>query len=54
VELARELGRLPGELVVFAVEVADTDFGTGLSPAVSAAVDLVAREILTRLPGWAA
>ncbi|UJB46084.1 hydrogenase maturation protease [Streptomyces sp. A1-5] len=44
VELARVLGRLPGELLVYAVEAADTGPGTALSPAVAAAVaPLVAR-----------
>ncbi len=43
VELARLLGLLPQRLVVYAVEGADSDFGTGLSPAVAAAVpELVA------------
>ncbi|QHC23006.1 hydrogenase maturation protease [Streptomyces sp. GS7] len=44
VELARVLGRLPGELLVYAVEAADTGPGTTLSPSVAAAVPpLVAR-----------
>lgn len=38
VELARALGRLPERLVVYAVEGADDSLGTGLSPAVAAAV----------------
>ncbi|MHC3469880.1 hydrogenase maturation protease [Streptomyces sp. 7R007] len=42
VELARALGLLPERLVVYAVEGADSDFGTGLSSAVAAAVDPVA------------
>ncbi|MFI0538534.1 hydrogenase maturation protease [Streptomyces sp. WSLK1-3] len=42
VELARVLGLLPRELVVYAVEGADGEFGAGLSPAVAAAVDRVA------------
>lgn len=41
VELARVLGLLPDRLVVYAVEGADGSFGTGLSPAVAAAVDLL-------------
>ncbi|WP_020123397.1 hydrogenase maturation protease [Streptomyces canus] len=45
VELARVLGLLPRELVVYAVEVADSDFGTGLSPAVAAAVDPLAEAV---------
>ncbi|MDH6121367.1 hydrogenase maturation protease [Kitasatospora sp. GAS204B] len=44
VELARALDRLPGTLVVYAVEGANTTMGTGLSAPVAAAVDpLVAR-----------
>lgn len=39
VELARVLGLLPERLVVYAVEGADSDFGTGLSAAVAAAVE---------------
>ncbi|GCD48180.1 hydrogenase maturation protease [Streptomyces paromomycinus] len=38
VELSDVLGRLPGKLIVFAVEGADHSLGTGLSPAVAAAV----------------
>ncbi|WP_225829910.1 hydrogenase maturation protease [Streptomyces sp. NK08204] len=44
VEVAWELDRLPGRLVAYAVEAADTSLGPGLSPRVAAAVDtLVAR-----------
>lgn len=39
--LARELGRLPGEGVVFAVETEDTGPGAGLSPRVERAVPVV-------------
>ncbi|MDH6447629.1 MULTISPECIES: hydrogenase maturation protease [unclassified Streptomyces] len=45
VELARVLGLLPRELVVYAVEGADSDFGTGLSPAVAAAVEPLAEAV---------
>jgi len=45
VELARALGRLPGRLVVFAVDGVDFGFGAELSPAVAAAVDPVARRV---------
>lgn len=45
VELARALDRLPGRLVVYAVEGADTSPGTGLSPPVATAVDPLARRI---------
>ena len=39
VELARVLGRLPGRLVVYAVEGADTSVGAGLTPAVEGVVE---------------
>ncbi|OBF59614.1 peptidase M52 [Mycobacterium sp. 852002-53434_SCH5985345] len=39
--LARELGRVPGAVVVFAVEAADTGHGDGLSPMVERAVPVV-------------
>ncbi|MEV4439551.1 hydrogenase maturation protease [Streptomyces sp. NPDC049577] len=45
VELGRALGRMPGHLVVYAVEGADGSLGTGLSPAVAAAVEPVARRV---------
>ncbi|MGW1679700.1 hydrogenase maturation protease [Saccharopolyspora sp. NPDC002376] len=35
IEFARVLDRLPRQLVVFAVEIADTDLGVGLSPRVA-------------------
>lgn len=38
VELAEVLDRRPERLVIYAVEVGDVGFGTGLSPAVAAAV----------------
>ena len=49
VELARVLDRLPGRLVLYTVEVAETGFGVGLSDPVAAAVgdlvDTVLREL---------
>ncbi|MCX4744786.1 hydrogenase maturation protease [Kitasatospora sp. NBC_01287] len=45
VELARVLDRLPGRLVVYAVEGTDTSPGTGLSAPVAAVVDPLARRI---------
>ncbi len=42
-ELGLVLGRVPGELVVVTVDVADTGHGVGLSPAVSAALPLAVR-----------
>lgn len=49
VELARELDRLPGRMVVFAIEAADTGFGRGLTPAVRAAAERVADEIAVEI-----
>jgi hydrogenase maturation protease len=48
VELARAVDRLPGRLVVVAVEGADFDLGTGLSAPVAAALPAVAARV-TRL-----
>lgn len=45
VELARELDRLPGHLVVYAVEGADISVGTGLSAPVAAVVEPLADRI---------
>jgi hydrogenase maturation protease len=45
VELARVLGRLPDELVLYAVEVERVEYGTGLSPAVAEAAARVAEQI---------
>ncbi|EME97091.1 hydrogenase maturation protease [Streptomyces mobaraensis NBRC 13819 = DSM 40847] len=58
VELARALDRLPRRLVVYAVEGSDGSLGTGLSPAVAAAVgplaERIGREIARYLAGEAA
>jgi hydrogenase maturation protease len=45
VELAREIDRLPGRMVLFAIEAADTGYGPGLTPTVRAAAERVADEI---------
>ncbi|UKY47931.1 hydrogenase maturation protease [Streptomyces inhibens] len=45
VRLARTLDRLPGQLLVYAVEAADTSPGTGLSPQVAAAVGPLVQRI---------
>jgi hydrogenase maturation protease len=45
VELARELDRLPGQLIVYAVEGADTSLGAGLSAPVAAVVEPLTRRI---------
>ncbi|MEV0173609.1 hydrogenase maturation protease [Streptomyces sp. NPDC050803] len=49
VELARVLDLLPERLVVYAVEGTDSDYGTGLSPAVTAAVDPLAEAVEAEL-----
>ncbi len=49
VELARALDRLPAGLLVLAVEGQDCTLGTGLSAAVSAAVEPVAERIRARI-----
>ncbi len=49
VELARVLDALPGRLLVFGVEGADFASGEGLSPAVAAAVERVATEVLDEI-----
>ncbi len=45
IRLARTLDRLPGTLVVYAVEAADTTLGTGLSSQVAAAVGPLVQRI---------
>lgn len=45
VELARVLGRLPDELVLYAVEVERADHGVGLSAPVAAAAARIAAQI---------
>jgi hydrogenase maturation protease len=52
VELARELGRLPERLVLYAVEAADVGHGVGLSAAVAEAAERLADEIA--VVAWAA
>jgi hydrogenase maturation protease len=44
--LARVLDRMPGRLIIHAVEATDFDFGVGLSPAVAAAADGLAAAVL--------
>ena len=52
--MGQALGRVPGELVIFTIEVPHTDHGIGLSPAVAGAVakmvDTVVAEINRVLP----
>ena len=45
VQLSRALGRLPGHLVVYAVEGADTSLGTGLSEPVAARVETLVERV---------
>ncbi|MCV7204279.1 peptidase M52 [Mycolicibacterium peregrinum] len=47
--LGRALGRIPDELVVLTVDVADTGNGVGLTPAVAAAVPAVVQAVLAEL-----
>jgi hydrogenase maturation protease len=46
VGLGRALGRMPGRLILHAVEAADTSQGTGMTAAVAAAVAELARAVL--------
>jgi hydrogenase maturation protease len=45
IELARALGRLPARLVVYGIEGERFATGTALTPAVTAAVEAVVREV---------
>ena len=49
ISLAVALDRMPGRLIVHAIEASDLTQGTGLTPAVAAAVGPVARAILDDL-----
>jgi hydrogenase maturation protease len=49
VALAMALDRMPGRLIVHAIEAADLTQGPGLTPAVAAAVEIVALAILDDL-----
>ena len=49
IALALALDRMPGRLIVHAIEAADLTQGPGLTPAVAAAVEIVARAILDDL-----
>jgi hydrogenase maturation protease len=48
--LARALDRMPGRLVIHAVEAADLSPGVGLTPAVAAAADALTSAVLRDLP----
>ncbi len=49
IALAMALDQMPGRLIVHAIEAADLTQGPGLTPAVAAAVEIVARAILDDL-----
>jgi len=51
-DLATALGRLPGQVILWGVEVASTEPGEGLSPAVAAAVPSVVARLRRELEGW--
>lgn len=51
VELARNLGRLPDQLILFGVEAADFSHGHSLSPAVADALDVVVQQIVEECRG---
>jgi hydrogenase maturation protease len=46
ISLAIALDRMPGRLIVYAIEAADLTQGTGMTPAVASATDTVASAIL--------
>jgi hydrogenase maturation protease len=50
VQMARTLGRMPGVLVLFGIEVETMDYGEEVSPAVAAALDGVVDSILELFP----
>lgn len=51
IQLALALDRMPGRLIVHAIEAADLTQGTGLTPPVAAAVEEVASAVLSDLRG---
>ena len=52
--LGRALGRLPGRVVIVAVEVADVDPGDGLTPEVAAAVPAAVAAVVEHVTGGGA
>ncbi|MFZ0717416.1 hydrogenase maturation protease [Mycobacterium sp.] len=50
--LGQVLGRVPDALVLFTIEVADTDHGTVLTPQVAAAVPKVVGMAVTEIKGY--
>jgi hydrogenase maturation protease len=53
IALALALDRMPGRLIVHAIEAADLTQGTGLTPAVAAAVDTATAAILDDIGSFA-
>jgi hydrogenase maturation protease len=51
VGLAQALGRMPGRLIVHAVEAADLGTGTGLSPEIAGVAEELAAAVLADLTG---
>lgn len=51
IALGQALDRMPGRLVVFAVEVADTRYGVGLTPEVGDAVPRAAAAVMAEISG---
>jgi hydrogenase maturation protease len=49
IALGRALGRVPDDVVLFAVEVADTGYGVGLTPNVEAAVPRVVAAVMAEI-----
>lgn len=49
--LGQAVEQLPGRLVVLCVDVTDTDYGVGLTPAVAAAVPAAVEAVLAELGG---
>jgi len=49
--LGRALDRMPGRLIVHAVEAGDLSEGAGLTPAVAAVIDALAAAVLQDLRG---
>jgi len=52
VELGKALGRLPGRLVIFAVEAATLEQGAAISPRVAAAADEVASSVAAEIASF--
>ncbi len=52
VALAKALGRLPGRLVIYAIEAKTLEAGAALSPEVAAAAREVARRVAREIAAW--